>query len=217
MAIAIDAVSSGKTAAGASATLTISHTVSGSNRAIIVGVSANLATAGVTYNGVAMTQAVAQSSGGPRGAIFYLVNPDTGTHDIVITISSAGRIVGGGISFTGVDISSPIGTTNSATGTSTTPSVALTNVPASAFVVDTGGAGNRTWTVDASQVERWNLIEDSNNVTGVGSTEAGAGGTNTMSWTLGSSGEWIMMGVAVLGIPDPLGGSGMLLRGVGVA
>lgn len=70
----------------------------------------------VTYNGVSMT-AVKQQDGPTYGNTRYitaelwrLVAPASGTHDIIVTFpSSVQRTVIGGISFSGVDQTSPIG------------------------------------------------------------------------------------------------------------
>jgi len=76
--------------------LTFAHTIGvGDNRILIVGVrtrsnSTNDICTGVTFNGTPMTKFATYNSGTlHRGWFFYLLNPDTGTHNIVISLSIA--------------------------------------------------------------------------------------------------------------------------------
>jgi hypothetical protein len=67
--------------------LTTAFTVANnSNRGLVVFAMTNHAVSGVTYNGVAMTQV---STSGAYCYIFYLNNPDTGTHNIVVSSSAS--------------------------------------------------------------------------------------------------------------------------------
>lgn len=77
-------------------TLTLSVTVSGTNRVLFVWVavqenSFTNSITGVTYNGTAMTQleqgVSAEEDTGCRGALFGLVNPATGTNNVVVTFA----------------------------------------------------------------------------------------------------------------------------------
>lgn len=109
MAIAIDATSSGFQLNTTS--VTVSHVVSGSDRVLLVFVAngnnyptaTTILASGVTYNSVAMTS---MSSSGASNVIhgqwFYLIAPDTGTHDIVVTMPSSQDVVVAAISLTGV-------------------------------------------------------------------------------------------------------------------
>lgn len=91
MAIATDA-SSLTSSGGYSNSLTISHTVAGTDRLLPVGVHCRSATAdvtGVTYNGVAMTLQGTNENSGVVGMQWYsLVAPATGTHDVVVSLGS---------------------------------------------------------------------------------------------------------------------------------
>lgn len=86
-----------------------SHTCSGTDRLLVVGTThANGASSltGITYNGVAMTM-IAQQAGLANlinSALFYMINPPSGTH--TITISGGGgspTIWGAAASFTNAD------------------------------------------------------------------------------------------------------------------
>ena len=76
---------------------TFSFTTSGAHRILFVGTNANSVSTtitGMTYNGVAMTQIPVGSTSMTGGAsrterlyLFYLINPDSGTHNVVVTAS----------------------------------------------------------------------------------------------------------------------------------
>lgn len=101
--IAYDATASGNTPL--STTLTFSHTCTGSDRILFVGID----TAGgpdvvtsVTYNGVALTRINTQQTAGTgnrRSYLYYLPAPTTGTNNIVITVSSSITIRGTSASY----------------------------------------------------------------------------------------------------------------------
>lgn len=105
MAIALDASSASFVNPGTS--LTYSHTCTGSDLILLVGVrgtSTNGSITGVTYNGVAMTEVtrVLETGGNIYIYLFYLIAPATGANDIVISSSSSALITGVSASFTGV-------------------------------------------------------------------------------------------------------------------
>jgi len=105
MAIAYDSSSSGYTASGSS--LTFSHTCSGSNRILFVGVgpySAGSTITGVTYNGVSMTLIAtsgASAVGGQHALMYYLINPTSGANNVVVSASSSIKIAAVSASYTG--------------------------------------------------------------------------------------------------------------------
>lgn len=210
MPLAIDAASSASDFTGTIATLTWSHTCTGSNRALIVAIndcSNPGAITGVTYNGVAMTLVESLQATFSLVQLYALSNPDPGAHDIVATMGSAGDShVGGAVSFTGAyQITSYLtGTVATATGTSSTPSVDVPSI-AGEIAIDTISAiitvGTPTATVGADQTEQWGI--DSSGLGSFGSsTEAGAG-NKVMSWTLGGTIDaWGLIGVSVRPAPS---------------
>lgn len=113
MAIALDAVSHGS---GASP-LTISHTCSGVNRLLLV-FNRGALPSSVTYNGVSLTKLVDTSSGSTRLTLWYLIQPDPGTHDLVITSGSNPLAVV--ISYTGAARAATNWVTNTGTSSGTT-------------------------------------------------------------------------------------------------
>lgn len=129
MAIAFDAQSASSFSSGT--TNTFSHTCSGSDRILYVGVYDGLNNVtGVTYNGTSMTLvnsfAMTGSAAGQYIRLYQLVNPSTGTNNVVITCSVAGNTYGNGISYTGANQTGQPDANNTngaSTGTSLTTSV----------------------------------------------------------------------------------------------
>jgi hypothetical protein len=199
-------------------TLSISHTTgSNANRYMLVGVSyrETLGTdviTGITYNGVALTF-IAQGVAG--GEIWGLLNPDSGTHNIVITWDGSGGkgCVAGAVTAYNVDQATPLGTAVVNGDTSTAATVSVLNTDASGLVfahlfVDHVITTTVTATLggDAGATSQWNSTTgstlDLTRIKGAGSTNAGAGGTRVMAWTLGVSKAWTMIGIEMKPVPD---------------
>jgi hypothetical protein len=144
-------------------------------------------------------------AGGSQNSVelWQLLNPPVGAANVVITVSNAKNLAGGAVSFFGVDQSTPRAALASATGNSTTASVA---VPAAAgdVVLDVASANGDaiSLTAAASQTQRYSTGTGTRggNVRGGSSTRA-ATGTVTMSWTLGRAKRWAILGVALKPAP----------------
>jgi Tfp pilus assembly protein PilX len=205
-AVAFDAAAS--TSSGSSSTtLSWTHTASGTNRVVIVGVSyiSPSATATATYGGTSMTLVGQQfTTGDSRMAMFSLVNPPTGAKTVTVTFSVAvNSAVGGSVSMTGANQTTPTGTFVSAVCSSggsctTTPSLTVTSVVGE-MVIDTLQYDNNAGSITpgAGQNQRWNL---SQNNYGGGSTEVGAASV-AVSWTAGSGDNWAYGAVSVKAAP----------------
>ena len=204
---AVDSVSS--FASNGAGPFTWSHTCSGSDRLLRVTTShfdSSDTVTGVTYNGVALTAVPSGSTNNGQYYItaYYLIAPDTGTHDIVVTVSGSVFDFGAGaISYTDAHQTTPLGTAVTATGTSTTPSVTVSS--AADELVDDGLViiHGGTLSVGAGQTQRWNAIATSGFIKYAGSTEGGAAST-TMSWSNSSSQTWAIVAVPI----KPVGGGG---------
>jgi len=169
MAIAYDTStkSSGKT---------FTHTCTGSNIVLIVytNTSSVHATA-VTYNGVSLTNIISQI-GNDYMDVWILVNPSTGTNNIVITSTSSLDLYYG-LSYSGCyQISQPdsSGTTNGSMNSGLL--VSTTVVSTNCWLV---GFSNSTYTITTNATNRQNgtsgqynyssVICDTNNTVGTGS------------------------------------------------
>ena len=164
-----------------------------------------LANTAVSYGGQALTLLAVQESalllGTLRTEVWFLVAPDSGKHDVVVTSNLATRIVGGSIDFKLVDQSSPFGPVvrNYGSGSNVSLTVAATSndivldVVGSQGVEDGGFGSNQNKTWEQSQgdgsAELW----------GSASREDGAASV-TMSQTLdhnSGSQRWAAIAVAV--------------------
>lgn len=143
MAIALDATSNGTSANGATS-VTVSHTCTGSDRILIVGVIDEQAdtVTGVTYNGTSMTQAVKAANDLGQHYLYYLIAPSTGTNNIVASRSgTSGKIGIGAISYTGAKQSGqPDATTSNNTNSGTTSTCSVTTTTDKSWGVIMGSA-----------------------------------------------------------------------------
>jgi len=185
-------------------TLTISHTTSGTERLMLVGISFDPnndeVVSSVTYNGSALSkEGHAVWSNDARAEIWSLVAPDTGTHDVVITFSAdlSFGAVAGVQTFNGVDQVSPLGTPVPASDFSAGPATVDVSSAAGQLVFDTVACETCTsLSFGAGQTEQWNLLHAGGFVMGAASTEPGAA-TVTMSWMLGSTDYWAIVAVPI--------------------
>ncbi|MBI3030219.1 MAG: PQQ-binding-like beta-propeller repeat protein [Candidatus Rokubacteria bacterium] len=196
---------------------TWSHTTSGVDRVLIVGVALrnpnSQTVSSVTYAGTSLTQVLARDNGtSVRIEIWRLVGPALGTNNVVVSYASgvSAKTACGAVSLTGVDQSNPIDATNSATGTSLAPSVTVTTVTNYAWVIDgiafrSTGNAKPTGTAGGGQTERWSGYTEGGgsdpNIRGKGSTEGpkNPAGSVVMDWSLdgSTSVDWAAAGVAL--------------------
>ena len=215
--VAIDAVgpsASGTTANGTS--LSWSHTASGTDRLVLVGVSVGVISdtphtiSSVTYGGQAMTSVDRQETNNNVGdsgyvELFSLVNPPTGAQTIVVTkASTACDILGGSISFTGVDQTTPLVTANevSAGGTANPISLTVTSSVGN-MVVDAVCKGSALAAPTGSGMTN-RILRNVNAGSGAGnlsmSTKAGAA-SNVLTYANSDSEFWGIIGVDVKAAP----------------
>ena len=203
--VAVDATSTGQAANAAA--VTVSHTTSGSERLMLVGISVvdssgPPAVTSVTYNGDALTFVGSRATTGggntARVDIWQLVAPDVGTHNLTVNFSSApdGATVGV-TTYTGVNQVTPLEAFGAANANGTTGSATIVSdvgqLVFAAIVVD---ATDQDLVPGAGQTERWDLFPAGAAANGGGSTEAGAASV-AMSWSWSSSARWAIGGVSI--------------------
>lgn len=195
MAVTLDATSQGNGLSGT--TLTFSHVIgSGTGRLLLVVTGGRSAAnvSGVTYNGVALTEIGRRDDGSTEESIWYLVDPDTGTHDIVVTKASGIDCDAGGISFFGASVDIGSFTTNA--GFSTSQSQAITTNHDSGFVVAVVGVndpGTLTYTGAGTQ-----FFSQGSDPGYRGAYKEFTGGADvTHSWTSTNNRDWASCGVEV--------------------
>jgi hypothetical protein len=177
--------------------MTISHTVSGADRLLVVGISqgnVNAPVASLTYGATPLTLLGTESAGPPRIEMWYLLNPPVGTADVEVTFSgtpSDGSVVGV-MSLTNVNQTTPFGLFVTKAGNGTA-SVDVTSEEGE-LVINVIAKDNAVApAVGSGQTERWNNAF-SNSAYGALSTKPGAKNL-TMAWW--SADEWAMGAVSV--------------------
>lgn len=198
MAVNFDSKSS---VAGGGAVVSWSHKCQGTNRYLQVFITTDAEAdtpVSVTYNGDAMTQIASRVDRANCESFLYeLINPDSGTNTITVTMGTTGNIICSAISFVDVHQTTPSGTPSTESANSgTAPSLDISSASdeiVADYVSTLGGAA--TLTVGASQTERTNLSQSASHTQG-SSTETGAG-TTTMSWTISGAQKFNHIAVAV--------------------
>jgi uncharacterized repeat protein (TIGR01451 family) len=185
-------------------TLTFTHsTTATANRALLVGVSMNIANStaaavtGVTYGGAALTRVGAQNdaSNTRRVEQWYLLGPANGTNvSIVVSVNiptaTTIGVVAGATVFTDVDQTVPLGTFTSANGEQSgcLASTATGNYQCSSgltaasvvngMVFDTLAVGYGAVTNEAPQAQQWNVTSGTpvatEDIVGTASARSGA-------------------------------------------
>jgi hypothetical protein len=209
VAVAFDAVgpSSAGQSATATTTLTWSHTCSGTNRYVLVGVSMGQnpdtsRTMSATFGGTSMTSLGLVHSGGSTAGLvqlFGLVNPAAGASTVTVTASgTTDTLSGGSMSFTGVDQTTPVGTAVTASGTGTALSATVASTTTGNMVAGTACTGTSTGITAVGNTSRW--VKNVNGNTGAGNNAgetAAAGGSVSMTFTSGASDFWGVVAVEV--------------------
>ena len=210
--VAFDAVA--PSAAGQSATNTSStswsHTCTGTNRYVTVGVALgqnpDTRTVAVTYGGVAMTPIKLQRTDNATAGyiqLFGLVNPATGPQTVAVTVTGGvvESLTCGSVSFNGVDQNNPLGTPVAAFSNSTTVSVVVPNTTIGNMIVDAAAQG--TGIQSSGKTNRWKRNTNFNTGAGNGaqSTAAGTGGSVTMSYTSGATDFYGIVAVELKAAP----------------
>lgn len=174
-----------------------SHTVANeSSRLLLVVVGSIVGTAGsaVTYAGVSMTQVASIAvDPGIFMKVYSLVAPATGSNTVAVT-TGGNKVYVIANSFYGVNQTTPLGdfeTRNDSgaingTTTSLTPGSTTSDLAWDALGLDNKGSGVGNASVGASQTEQSDVSDADQRFKT--STEAGASGTTTMSWTVSDLG-----------------------------
>ncbi len=189
---------------GSVTSLSWQHTVgSAQNRILVVGVSYSgiAAASSVTYGGAGLTKiGSTHTAANVNGLdLWYMIAPPTGTANVVVTFSSATKIIGGSRSFRAVSQTTPLGTFSQAIGSDKNANVTVSSAIGQ-IVLDVLSANQPTngVTVGAGQAQQWMLETGttSSDVLGAGSTESGTPPV-TMSWQLASRQDWAVGAVPI--------------------
>lgn len=197
---------SGVNISGSTTSYDVSHTCTGTDRALIVHVLSNnnsFPITGVTYAGASMTKLSTFTRSGESFAIdqYGLANPATGANNITTTTASATVHGIVAISYIGVDQTTPFPTTSTAIGNSATITNTLTVANDNAWIF----AGTRTGgaEVSATGTNYFRRVSNASNGFAAGdSNNALTTGSKTVDVTV-TSGQW---GIALIEL-KPVSGS----------
>lgn len=185
------------------------HTVSGNDRLLIVTPTnkspGSTIASSITFNGINLTrQRIWGTFAGDQitTEIWTLVNPPTGTHNIVVTYPRSVEAVCGASSWTGVDQITPIGNIVGAGSSGTTvTSNSVSSVPGETIVdfLTISASATTTATPAISQTQLWttkgaSLLSASSSKAGAATTTSAS---TTTSWTLSDNQTSIILAVPI--------------------
>ncbi|SMH71421.1 putative spherulin 4 [Candidatus Nitrosotalea okcheonensis] len=161
----------------------------GTNRLLVVGVSANNNhVASVTFGGVPLTNKAA-SFANNDAEFWYLTNP-SGTGNIVVTMAGSTSVVVGAYSFSGVDQTTPIPTSitnhNTVAGS---PTISITTQYPNSWVLDLPAIYGGVTLGSPTCTQQWDTNMPSA-ITGASSSSVKtSAGLATCGWTASGSGD----------------------------
>ena len=225
MAVTFDAASSNGSDTVGQTSISTTHTASGTNRYVIVGLSFRRETSdvsgiSVSYDGVPMSQIgsiVGPGTNVSACAMFGLANPNTTAGATVSASWTNGQSWTeiGVVSFTGVlgGIGTPV---TQVSANSSSPSVTVSSATGDMVIDTLATSGGTTATVGVGQTQRWNRSSATSFI-GSGSTEPG-GASVVMTWSLLFADQVNYMAVNLLGTAPATSGKNfptLTLLGVG--
>lgn len=206
--VATASISSGSVQVG---TLTATLDISGLNRGAAIQISTEqvVTITSVTVGGVSATQeAVATDvAHNLRAEEWICVNPPLGPQSVVVTLSAPAYLTFGAECLNSIDTASPIGATQTASGTSNTPSLALTTTQDNSTVIDGLATGMTPilYTPGPGQGLNWSLVANADTRQGGSSVQAAgiAPDAITMQYAITQVTPWVYVAVEIKGITTP--------------
>jgi hypothetical protein len=205
----------GCTGAGPTFLCSFNHTtnsVIGTTGLLVVGVSVNTknridsSVTGITYNGVALTQAANANPGNKlRVEIFYLKNPPVGTFAVVSTFNRSGSgavqlsFEVGAVTLYRVNLGFTSLLNVNSFGINATATDSIATGTNDGVLDMLAVAGGTTVTANAGEIQQWNASTGSGpqDVEATSSSEGGTGGTVTMQENLGVATAWTIAAVDI--------------------
>ncbi|MFZ1721290.1 MAG: hypothetical protein WAU07_02180 [Microgenomates group bacterium] len=223
--IAVDAVTYDAVTTSTSASF--SHTTSGSDRVLLVytyAFNANVDpdVTGITYNGVSMSKVTESSIQYVANRyievqVWQLVAPATGSNTVSITYAGTyTKTSASAISFTGVDQSTPIGSSGTNSSTNAHPSVTFSTTNSNSIIV--GGSLSRggdtdPFTPGMGVTERWDFATGVNVNTDLGLWGGQKDAPTATSYTIDSTGA-VSDAMVIAGVELNEAVSGVTISGV---
>jgi len=191
-------------------TMTFAHIVGNqTNRILIVDVGSRggQSVSGITFNGDALTKRVhVQPGGDVRLERWYLINPDIGLHDIIISMGSVQSFGAGSHSWYNVDQTTPFGTDATGSGSGATDGTAVVDTPDATDIAVVGigdQSGGSDATPDGTESHRVNMDGTHSDLDVFSKPRTGA--TTQLDWTYPGSEFWAYIGNALKGATVPAG------------
>lgn len=215
MSITFDAAAS--TSNGGVTGLSTSHTSSGSNRGVLIGIHAE---GGVTISSLtygAATPTLVDSTANGIGHVYFLAAPTTGGQTVSVNFSaSSSRCAMGIVSYNGsVGALSVAAFENPAENAAGPDATATISSATGQLVVDMATCVGTVWAAGAGQTERVSLDDFSATFRSFGMSEEAGASSVTMSWT-GTGAEFTnIIAVAIQEAAGAAAPKRMLLLGVG--
>lgn len=183
---AFDAVTT--TENGGVTSLSTSHSATGSNRYVLVGIFTNNEVGVTVAYGAQSCTLIAVTGEFNELRLFGLVAPNTGSQSVVATFDGTSSACAMGIiSFTDVDQSTPTRDSDSTFLEGTSISLTLTSIVGD-LIVDVAGGVTDAIAANGTQTERVSLDNFGEAFRSLGmSTKAGAATSTAMTWTAGST------------------------------
>ncbi|HEV2192917.1 MAG TPA: LamG-like jellyroll fold domain-containing protein [Nitrosopumilaceae archaeon] len=183
---------------GSTITLPSFSVSSDSNRYLLVGVETDGVTVtSVTYGGVNLGLIVAKLNSVDT-EFWGLAAPASGSGNIVVNLSGSGNVIVGAYNIIGVDQTTPIvatATASSALGGGP-PTISISNTYASSVVIDS--AAKLLTTITSNQMQQWSIIVGSAVSGGSSSAVPLSPRSTTFTWTPGSDpGRWAEVALEV--------------------
>jgi len=188
MALIVDAISNSGAKTSVSS-ITVPHVCTGNNLVLVVCVgtgNVSQAVTGVTYDGVAFTKidSCFTTSEVTRSEMWYLKNPSTGTHNIVVTLAGTATRAGvGAISFISSDQYNPINISSVVSSEAGTPSTSVTTTSVNTYLVDSLYHGDTGSSPNGSQTQICKFDISGQDSYGASYKALAAAGVGTMAWT----------------------------------
>lgn len=205
-----DIVSTTSVTSGSAKVSTITATleISGLNRGAVVNVDTqqSVTITGVTVGGISASQAVSETDATHdlRSENWVCVNPPLGAQPVIVTLSAPAYLTFGAEALAQIDTGSPIGATQTASGTSLSPSLALTTDSDYSIIIDALCTAQTPilYTPGAGQGLNWALTANADTRQG-GSSVQQAGlepDAVTMQYTITQNTPWVYTAVEIKGI-----------------
>jgi len=197
-AIGVESVSYG---GGSGSSITVPHTVTGTDRLLLVSVHLENAAAvgSVTWGGQPLTlkSSRTHSGGKPKVQLWYLVAPTEGSANVVVTLGSADQIAVGAYTLTGVDQDNSIYSSTSEEGTNGDPAVVVTSRAGDLVLDFLASTSTGVPTVGSNQTVILSQMMGSSGHYGAASREAGSNAVE-MRWLLDQGTKpWVLLGVSI--------------------